>query len=208
MQINPLSLIVASLTFALIPIGIGICTSYLKVSIVLGVIKNALGTQNTPGSIIVMALSMALTFYIMAPTFSAIWENVLSREELFTKGYSKHLVRELPETVAPLKVFISAHAGEVEKGMFHELRPSEEVDSYMVLIPAFMITELKDAFRMGCLVVIPFLIIDLVVANVLAGLGMYMMSPAVITLPLKLMLFVASDAWILITQNLISSYGG
>lgn len=208
---NPFSLIFISLCFAAVPVVIGVATSYVKVSIVLGLIKNALGTQNTPGTLVVTALSLALTCFIMAPTFEAVYQNC-QKLDLKKADFSPKTFTTVIESFAPVKVFLIRHAGMQEQEAFAAIRKkllhAEQADpgSYAVLIPAFLLSELKRAFQTGFIVLLPFLVIDLVTANILAGLGMYMMSPATIALPLKLLLMVQSNAWLLLAQSLIASY--
>ena len=212
--INPATLIAVSLAFSVIPIFLGVCTSYLKVSIVFGLIKNALGTQNTPGPLIVVALSIALSYYIMAPIGAAIVDKFPPPSTKGGYDISLETLQKFDEAFSPLKDFLTAQSGDEERELFVSLRKelvtkSEESSqkTFQVLIPAFMISQLKASFRMGFILLIPFLVVDLVVANILAGLGMYMMSPTTISLPIKLILFVASDAWILIVKSLVASYG-
>lgn len=222
MSTHPYWLIIASLGAALFPIAIGLTTSYLKVSIVLGMLRSALGTQQTPSGLVVMALSAALTLYIMAPvleeTFLAINEAGIGKPGSFEKMPTEKDLGCLKDVTRPWRRFMESHAGDRELRVFRSLRkegerkesnepPKGEQDPITVLVPAFVVSELKEAFAMGFIVLLPFVVIDIVVANLLVGLGMYMVSPIVISLPLKLLLFTLSDAWILLTKGLIQSYG-
>jgi type III secretory pathway component EscR len=219
--INPIWLVVLSIGLALFPILIGMGTSYIKVSIVLGMLKSALGAQNTPGSIVIMAMSLALTVFVMSPVFeqTAVQLQAADIGEVVKDGDLKK-ISALSPVLEPWKSFISKHAGERERKVLRQLElemspktdaPKEVAqtntnDSFRILIPAFVLTELRQAFTMGFMLLLPFVVVDLIVANILAGLGMFMVSPVMISLPLKLLLFVASDGWIVLTRALIGSY--
>ncbi len=217
--IHPLWLIAASLAFSTVPLVIGVCTAYLKVSVVLGMLKSGIGAQQVPGILLVMSLSLALTGYVMGPV---IEETIFAARSIKIPTFSKvpefGSLDSLKPLVAPWRDFMSKHAGERELAALSALsektsdRKEEELvshgrDDLRVLLPAFMLTELKEAFSMGFVLLLPFLVVDLVVANVLAGMGMFMVSPAMISLPLKLLLFVVSDGWLLLSRSLIVSYG-
>ncbi len=220
--VHPIWLVVLSAGLALFPILVGMGTSYIKVSIVLGMLKSALGAQNTPGSIVIMAMSLALTVFVMSPVLeqTAIRLQAADIGAVAKNGDLKNISTLLP-ILEPWKSFISRHASERERKVLRELaldmatksNPSEVLaqpspeDSFRILIPAFVLTELRQAFTMGFMLLLPFVVIDLIVANILAGLGMFMVSPVMISLPLKLLLFVASDGWLVLTRALIGSYG-
>lgn len=227
MQLHPLSLIGITAALALVPVAFGAVTSYLKMSIVLSLVKNALGTQSVPGPLIVSALSAALTCSIMAPIFS---ESARAAEDLLPaiaaapSGPTVAGPGAFEGVLAPFRKFLETHSGSRELRLLEEIAhrvptPATESSQHVrakpalidekslrILIPAFMLTELREAFSMGFILLLPFLVIDLVVANILTGLGMYMMSPITISLPLKLILFVSSDAWLWITRGLVDSY--
>ena len=217
---HPMWLVVGSLLIALVPILIGVVTSYLKVSIVLGMLKNALGTQQVPGGTIIMALSLALTAFIMAPVFKKTGE--LAQHLEFSKiekvAPNAQTIGQVGTILRPWQEFMQNHVGQKELAVFAGLAegtgdsvPSDEKvlaarSSLRILIPAFVLTELKQGFAMAFLVILPFLVIDLIVANILVGMGMTMVSPVMISLPLKLLLFVASDGWLLLVRGLVNSY--
>lgn len=218
MELHPFWIIGLTGILALVPVFLGVMTSYLKMSIVFGLIKNALGTQQIPGPLIVSALSFSLTLYVMHPVFSEMY----GRLETVSTGvgqtkFSIEAAQKFLPVFEPLITFLDQQSGEREKEFLHELQKNRtavsvesatHIKSPTVLIPAFMLTELREAFSMGFVVLLPFLVVDLIVANLLTGLGMYMMSPLTISLPLKLILFVSSDAWLFIARGLVQSYGG
>lgn len=237
---HPVWIVIASLLIALVPILIGVATSFIKVSIVLGMLKSGIGAQQVPGAIVTMALSFALTLYIMNPT---IEKTLQIAESIDFAALSSEMelssLSKLAPLITPWREFMTLHAGERElealKGIEEatstanastlELPKAEAgaaLDSasgsvadgsaaveelpLRVLMTAFVLTELKEAFAMGFVLLLPFLVIDLVVANILAGMGMFMLSPVLVSLPLKLILFVLADGWILLTRGLITSY--
>lgn len=203
--------------FALVPLILGTTTSYLKISIALGMVRNGFGAQQVPGNTIILVLSLTLSLFIMQP----VAERLVSRAEQFSfeqlspRNLTASL-RELSLLLAPWKQFLLAHAGGREIDVLMQLRQvSAPVENGFgphdlpcsVLVPAFVLTELKEGLMIGFMLLLPFLVIDLAVANILAGLGMYMMSPTIISLPLKLLLFVSVDGWLLISRGMIASYG-
>lgn len=242
-QNNPLWLVIFASFIALIPLAVGILTSYVKVNIILGFLKSGLGAQQVPGNLVMMALSMSLTAFIMSPV---ITETMEIGKKLDTKVFENSPELKDYEKFTPVfepwKAFMHSHSGKKELGMLVELdkernkkpqtktevpaavtletlpaapasaplvkeeKPPEEIPSLRIIMPAFVLTEVKASFMMGFMVLLPFLVIDLVVANVLAGMGMYMLSPVIVSLPLKLILFVMCDGWLLLTKGIIQSY--
>ncbi len=211
---NPIWLIIFGTVAALMPLIIGLLTSYLKVSIVLNVLKNALGTQQVPSSLVVMALSMALTFHIMSPQLNTSFAEL--NKIKFPKKIENIDVEKFKVVALPWIEFLKKHAGERElkvlkqgskkKKINSEEEVEKEITDLKTIVPAFVLTELKEAFSMAFVVLLPFMVIDLIVANILVGLGMHMLSPVMISLPLKILLFVVSDAWLLLTKGLVESY--
>lgn len=182
-------------------------TCFTRIVIVLGFIRQAMGTQNMPPTQIILGLSLFLSFFIMAPTLNKINEEALQpylREEIsqdvaFRKG------------VAPLREFMLSQVREEELSLLAEITMKEEpvvVDDIPLttLIPAFMLSELKRAFMMGFMIYVPFLVIDMIVASVLMSMGMMMLPPVIISMPFKLLLFVLVDGWSLVVGSLIKSF--
>jgi flagellar biosynthesis protein FliP len=245
MNAHPMWLILASGIVALVPVLVGLMTSYVKVSIVLGMLKSALGTQQVPGNLVVMALSIAMSLFIMGPVFEESGRKAAAVDfESLLAEPNIGKVKELQVIAEPWHEFMLQHAGKrelqalSELGQLHEqaalqseatVEPSADIPSavvstaiqvesensktsqvaavsWRILLPAYVLTELKEAFAMGFVLLLPFVVIDLIVANILVGMGMFMVSPVLITLPLKLILFVVSDGWMLLTRGLIQSY--
>ena len=210
---HPLWILGFTFALTLVPLLIGATTSYLKISIVLALLRNGLGLQQSPNALVVMVLALALSFLVMGPAIRET--NKIAQTVSLAKlksAPSTEVLARLMEVIKPWRTFLERHAGSNEVRALRELsleaQSAEAPPTLDILIPAFVLSELKEAFSMGFLLLLPFLVIDLVVANILAGLGMYMVSPAMISLPLKLLLFVSVDGWLLLSRALVLSYGG
>lgn len=209
-QLNPIWLIAASLLIALVPVIFGFTSAYVKTSIVLNMLKSGFGSQGIPSSLVVMSLSCCLTFIIMGPVWEASYQ-ALSKLPLqtFNNLPDSNTLVQLEPVLEPWRNFLERHSGESERVFFLELnkQAADQKISLGNLMAAFLVSELKQAFTMGFVLLVPFLAIDLIVANILTGLGMIMASPVMISLPLKVFVFIIADGWLLLTQGLIKSYG-
>lgn len=199
-------LLLTSLSF--LPAVLLMMTSFTRIVIVLSLMRQALGTQSSPPNQVLVGLAMFLTFFIMAPVGEQIYaqayvpltENRISFETALDTG------------AKPLKTFMLKQVREPDVELFMRLSNTAPVASQdelpmRVVVPAYVTSELKTAFQIGFIVFIPFIIIDMVVASVLMSMGMMMMSPVIVSLPFKLMLFVLVDGWNLILGTLVSSFG-
>jgi type III secretion protein R len=213
---RPVVLVVALAIVSLLPFAFMAVTAFVKISTVLQIVRGAIGAQSVPSSTVIMALAGALTFVAMAPVGAAIVSRltpVFAGKEL---PDTVELVREgVVAVVEPMRAFLKANANDAERARFFEVarraRPENQraevgQDDLAVIVPAFVVTELSEAFAVGFMIYLPFLIIDLVVSNVLLALGMQMMSPTQVSLPFKLLLFVAIDGWGLLAQSLVAGY--
>lgn len=182
-------------------------TSFTRIIIVLSILRQALGTAQTPSNQVLIGLSLFLSFFIMAPVFSQAYEN----------AYQPYIAEQISADEAitrlkqPFHKFMIEQTRETDVQLFANLAGDEAYDSpevipMSVLMPAFLTSELKTAFQIGFMLFIPFLIIDLVVASVLMAMGMMMLSPLIISLPFKLMLFVLVDGWSLVVGTLAASF--
>ena len=213
---RPIALIIALALVSLAPFAFMTLTAFLKISTVLHIVRGAVGAQNIPSNTVVMALAAALTLIAMAPVGSRIMDRAAPVLADPASSDTATLVRGMVDAAKePVRSFLKANASHTERDRFYEVarsaRPVEERDGVgrddlVVLIPAFMISELMAAFALGFLIYLPFLVIDLVVANVLLSLGMQMLSPTQVSLPFKLLLFVAVDGWGLLARALITGY--
>jgi type III secretion protein R len=216
---RPLALVVALALVSLAPFAFMGLTAFVKISTVLHIAKSAIGAQSVPSTSVVMALSAALTLLAMAPLTEDVGERLepLMAQVAQPQGANNvELVGGVIEAIRePLRRFLKDNASSEELLRFHELaresrapadRDAVNATDFSVIIPAFIISELVEAFMLGFAIFLPFLVVDLVVGNVLLALGMQMMSPTQVSLPFKLLLFVAADGWGLLSQTLVSSY--
>ena len=191
----------------LLPAMLITMTAFTRILIVLAILRQALGTQQTPSNQIILGLSLFLTLFIMAPVIDVVWL------QAFTPYLDGDLAFDaaLLKAQEPMREFMFSHTRDKDLALFSELGgysvfASREEVPLFVLLPSFLVSELKTAFQIGFLLFIPFLIIDLVVASVLMSMGMMMLSPIIISLPFKLMLFVLIDGWSLISATLVASF--
>lgn len=205
--------------FASVPLLFVATTSFVKLAFVFSILRNALGTGQVPSALVVTALAGILSVYVMTPVARRIIDasaEPAARVDWQGRplaGKSAVAVWDTLQAGAePLRAFLDEHAGEREQALFAELLQHDDAaqppraGDLLVVMPAFLITELKEAFQIGFLVYVPFLVIDLVVGNVLLALGMHMMAPTSISLPFKLLLFVLVDGWYLLSEALIAGY--
>jgi len=213
---RPIALVVALALVSIAPFAFMTVTAFVKISTVLQIVRGAIGAQNVPSGTVVMALAAALSLVAMSPVLAAISDRA---EPVLTSAGQKDttaLVTGLVDAARePMRRFLWANASPAERARFLDVARSArpEADRHkvgdhdlIVLIPAFMVTELYEAFLLGFAIYLPFLVVDLVVANVLLALGMQMLNPTQVSLPFKLLLFVAADGWGLLARALVSGY--
>jgi flagellar biosynthetic protein FliP len=195
-----------ALTF--LPAALLMMTGFTRIIIVLSLLRHALGTQTSPPNQVLLGLSLFLTFFVMAPVMDKIYadaylpltENRITFPQALERG------------AVPLRKFMLKQTREADIGLFARMANLQKLESpddipMRVLIPAFVTSELKTAFQIGFVIFIPFLVIDMVVASVLMSMGMMMMSPVMVSMPFKLMLFVLVDGWHLLLGSLMQSFG-
>ena len=198
-------ILISALTF--LPAILLMMTGFTRIIIVLSLLRSAIGTPSSPPNQVLVGLALFLTFFVMSPVLDKIYtdaylpysENKISLQQAYDKGS------------APLKAFMLRQTREADLALFVRISNSEALQSpedvpLKILVPAYVTSELKTAFQIGFVVFIPFLIIDMVVASVLMSMGMMMVSPAVISLPFKIMLFVLADGWNLLIGSLVQSF--
>lgn len=201
--------LVAILTIlSLAPSILIMMTSFTRIIVVLSFLRTAIGIQQTPPNTVMISLALFLTFFIMAPTFQKAYEEGL--QPLINEEINE--VTAFERGVEPFKEFMLTHVREKDLELFTELNESgpyaEPMDvPIQVLIPSFMISELRRAFEIGFMLFLPFLIIDMVTASILMSMGMMMLPPVMISLPFKIIFFVLVDGWYLISGSLIQSFG-
>lgn len=192
----------------LLPAILLMMTSFTRIIIVFAILRQALGLQQSPSNQILIGMSLFLTFFIMTPVFQSMNENAF---QPYIEG-SISSAKAVDNVVKPFHQFMMAQTRESDLDLFLRISDSPPMNSaddvpITILIPAFVTSELKTAFQIGFILFIPFLIIDLVVASVLMAMGMMMLSPLIISLPFKLMLFVLVDGWAMLMGTLAASFG-
>ncbi len=203
-----IQLIALTTVLSVAPSILVMVTSFTRFVVVLGFLRQALGTQQSPPNTVMVSLAMFLTAFVMAPTFEKAWTDGIS------PVMDGHLdeIEGFERAVKPFHAFMSKHVRPQDLKLFMDLSRAKEVEKaedapLKALIPAFMISELRRAFEIGFLIFLPFLIIDMVIASVLMSMGMMMIPPAMISLPFKLIFFVMVDGWYLVVGSLVQSYG-
>ncbi len=202
-----LQALVLMTALSLLPAFLLMMTSFTRITIVLGILRTALGTQSTPSNQVLLGLALFLTIFIMRPVFMTVHETAVVpyMEERID------MQQALATAALPFRTFMMKQTRQEDLELFLAMSESDEPAaaddvSFWVLVPAFVTSELKTAFQIGFLLFIPFLVIDLVVASVLMSMGMMMLSPLIISLPFKLMLFVLVDGWNLVLGTLAGSF--
>lgn len=211
---DPVVVLLMLALLALAPFIAIMVTSFAKVVIVLALVRNALGLQQIPPNLVLNGLALVLSIHIMAPLATQLGEQA-ARSLSSNQLQASSLFQMLSDAREPLRAFLSKHAQPRERDFFvksaQQLWPAElaqtvTADDLMVLVPAFTVSELTAAFKIGFLLYLAFVIIDLVVANILVALGMMMFSPTIVAVPLKLLLFVLLDGWSNLIHGLILTY--
>ena len=203
----PLQILLLMTALTVLPSLVLGMTSFTRIIIVMSILRQALGTQQTPPNQVLIAISLFLTFFIMAPTFNKVYDNAALPYMEKTLPAEKAL-----ETAsAEMKGFMVKNTRKSDLIMFSELAGLEKFDKvsdipFRIALPAFMTSELKTAFQIGFLLFLPFLVIDMVISSILMSLGMMMLSPMLVALPFKLLLFVLVDGWSMTVGSLVSTF--
>jgi type III secretion protein R len=210
---DPVTLIAVLGALALVPFVAIMVTSFVKLSIVLSLIRQALGVQQIPPNSALYGLAIILTVYIMAPVGTGIYDQLKDRDLSLSKP--EVLLREIDDAAGPFREFLKKRIKPEQQDFFfrttramwpEKLANQVDRDSYMILIPSFTVSELTAAFEIGFLIYLPFIAIDLIVSNILMAMGMMMVSPLTISLPFKLFLFVMMDGWSRLIHGLVLTY--
>jgi flagellar biosynthetic protein FliP len=203
----PIQTLLFFTALSFLPAVLLLMTAFTRIVIVLSLLRQALGTQAAPPNQVIIGLSLFLTFFVMSPTFDRIYQQAW---QPYTAG-TLAAEQALQQGVQPLREFMLKNTRQADVQLFSRLArlPAETQGAEVplsVLVPAFVTSELKSAFQIGFMIFIPFLIIDMIVASVLMSLGMMMLSPVLVALPFKLMLFVLADGWNLLMGSLAASF--
>ena len=231
-QTNPFTLIIVMVGLSLLPFVAMVATSYLKIVVVMSLIRNALGIQSIPPNMVLNALALILTFYIIAPVASESWgilaesQKKAAAAQVQTQGAAGGAApsfdlglssEDLAKGAEPFRTWLSEHTSDRERAFFvntaerlwakdPDVPANVDPESFCILIPSFCVSELTKAFQIGFLVYLPFIAIDIIVSNILLAMGMMMVSPVTISLPFKLLLFVMVNGWTLLIQGLVRGY--
>jgi type III secretion protein R len=218
---QPLTLLIMLGALSLAPFVLIMVTSFVKISVVLSILRNAMGTQQVPPTQVINGLAIILTIYIMYPVIMEMKEATAPMlDERTGRPLLSDATSDLAKQAAvsakePLRKFLLKHVHAKDRVLFYGLAkrmrtPEQQADltdkDLIVIVPAFVISELKEAFQIGFLIFIPFIVIDMVVSNILLAMGMQMLSPVTISLPFKLLLFILIDGWYLIARGLVMGY--
>jgi len=204
---SSVNLLIAISSISIMPFLLISTTAFVRFAIVLGMLRQALGLNTSPPNQVIIALAMFLTVYVMSPTWTTVYETSI-------QPYNNQEITQdvaIKNGIQPFKDFMLKYTREKDLALFIEfsrippITNIQEVPMF-VLIPAFLISELKTAFQIGFLIFIPFLVIDLVVSNILLSLGMFMLSPVMISLPFKVLLFVLADGWNILIRGFLSGF--
>jgi flagellar biosynthetic protein FliP len=205
--VGVLQLLILLTVLSLAPAILIMMTSFTRIIVILSFLRQALGTNNMPPNQLLVGLAMFLTFVVMGPTLTQVNDNAL---QPYLAGKITQM-EGLDKAKAPFRDFMLKHARPKDVELMGRLTKDEAKSaqdvSFMTLVPAFLISELKTAFQIGFIIYLPFLILDMVVASVLMAMGMMMLPPVIISLPFKLMLFVLVDGWQLVVGSIVKSFG-
>ena len=201
--------IVALVTIlSLAPSILMMTTCFTRIVVVLSLLRSAIGIQQSPPNSVIVGLSLFLTFFVMTPTFTAVYQNAVTPliEQKITTDEA------ITAAVDPMRKFMAAHTRAEDLSLFINMGQMKQPDTaaatpIQALVPAFMLSELKRAFEIGFLIFVPFLVIDMAISSILMSMGMMMLPPIVISLPFKLIFFVLVDGWHLVAGSLVASYG-
>jgi type III secretion protein R len=226
MTVDPITLALVLALVALVPIVAVMTTSFLKIAIVLALVRNALGVQQVPPNMALYGLALILSAYVMAPVANQITESLRESQSLYSEGpgfvpsEGSHvalngLLAAVERGSGPLRGFMLRNSRPEQRDFFmrtaqtlwgEDQSRNLQQNDLLVLVPAFLVSELTAAFQLGFLLYLPFIVIDLIVSNILLAMGMMMVSPVTISMPLKLFLFVMVDGWTRLIQGLVLSY--
>jgi type III secretion protein R len=218
---KPILMVGLLAVLSLLPFILVMMTSFVKIAVVLSIVRNAIGTPQVPPTMVITGLAFVLSLFVMAPVGNRIYREVApiadqARGKPVASGEAAEaVVNAALRAREPVRDFLTKHAHGRDRAMFADLArrladPQDRAQvsdrDFLVLAPAFITSELKEAFSIGFLLFLPFLIIDIVISNVLLSLGMHMLSPTTVSLPFKLLLFVLVDGWALLARGLVLGY--
>jgi len=212
-QFSPSTALITVVLLALAPYAAVMVTSFTKIVVVLSLLRNALGLQQVPPNVVLNGLALVLSVYVMYPVGQQMSERAAGITNI--GGSTANLMAAADAAKEPLREFLIAHSPARERAFFlktaQKTLPADKAAAlterdFIVVVPAFTVSELSTAFQIGFLIFLPFLVIDLIVSNILMAMGMMMLSPTTVSLPFKLLLFVLIDGWVKLTHGLVLTY--
>jgi type III secretion protein R len=212
---TPASALITVILLALAPFVAVMVTSFTKLVVVLSLLRNAMGLQQVPPNVVMNGLALILSFYVMYPVGVEMQERLTAAPALAGKTSTSQMVAAADVAKEPLRDFLIKHSRPLGRAFFlktaqRSLKPEQAKElterDFLVVVPAFTVSELTVAFEIGFLIFLPFLVIDLVISNILMAMGMQMLSPTTVSLPFKLLLFVLIDGWVKLTHGLVLTY--
>jgi len=212
-QFSPSSALLTVIVLALVPFVAVMVTSFTKLVVVLSLLRNALGLQQVPPNVVLNGLALVLSIYVMYPVGAEMSAKARGIEQVASS--TKNMLAAADAAKEPLRAFLLRHSRPLERAFFlktarQALKPEQAAQlderDFLVIVPAFTVSELSVAFEIGFLIFLPFLVIDLVISNVLMAMGMMMLSPTTVSMPFKLLLFVLIDGWVKLVHGLVLTY--
>jgi len=212
-QFSPSSALLTVIILALVPFVAVMVTSFTKLVVVLSLLRNALGLQQVPPNVVLNGLALVLSIYVMYPVGAEMSAKAQGIGQIASN--TKNMLAAADAAKEPLRAFLFKHSRPLERAFFlktarQTLKPEQAAQldehDFLVIVPAFTVSELSVAFEIGFLIFLPFLIIDLVISNVLMAMGMMMLSPTTVSMPFKLLLFVLIDGWVKLVHGLVLTY--
>lgn len=219
---KPILIIFVLFVLSLAPFVLMMTTSFVKIAVVLSLIRSAMGVQQIPPNPIVTGLALILTIYVMIPVGQKMYDQASdvifetqTNQDIISVATVSKLKIAVDKAKEPLRDFLLKHAHDKERKLFYGLGQKLQINAtigeltdkdFIVLIPSFVISELSEAFQIGFMIFLPFLVIDMVISSILLSMGMFQLSPITVSLPFKLLLFVLVDGWYLITKGLVVGY--
>jgi type III secretion protein R len=212
-QFSPSSALLTVIILALVPFVAVMVTSFTKLVVVLSLLRNALGLQQVPPNVVLNGLALVLSIYVMYPVGAEMSAKAQGIEQVTSS--TKNMLAAADAAKEPLRAFLLRHSRPLERAFFlktarQAMKPEQAAQlderDFLVVVPAFTVSELSVAFEIGFLIFLPFLVIDLVISNVLMAMGMMMLSPTTVSMPFKLLLFVLIDGWVKLVHGLVLTY--
>jgi type III secretion protein R len=221
-QPNMLTTATVLAMLALLPFAVMILTSFMKIVIVLSLLRSALGVQQAPPNQVINGVAFMLSLFVMYPTGLQMYDaaqasigKLKAPDSLVSAASAEYILTIANDTKEPLREFLKRNSSPAHQQLFYRMayrvlpqqnKPSLKIDDFIIIVPSFITSQLKDAFEIGVLIYIPFFVIDLVTSNILLAMGMMMLSPVTISMPLKLFLLVMLDGWTMLIEGLVSTY--